>query len=409
MGSPWAAVPTLAVLAAAYVLSQFFRTALAVVAPEIAADLGLDPARLGALSSAWFWAFAAAQIPIGVALDRWGPRRTVSLLFGVAGLGCLVFAQAAHLAVAVAGQVLIGIGCAPVFMGVLVVLARFFPPRSFTQLSAIILAIGTAGTLAGTTPLAVVAAAVGWRGAFMGMGVLVVVVAMLLMLVVRDRPAGVAVPPIRETPAEALRGLRSVLGNRRIWSILPMCFTAYAVLITVRGLWAGPYLADMFALSPVARGNVLLAMSIAMILGNLAYAALERRYDRRRRLAVGGSMGVILALLLLAAAPAASAALATLLLAMLAGLGMTYALLMAQGRRFLADHEIGRGLTVLNCACFAGAATMQALSGVVVDLAQDWGPVAPWRALFLFLAGVLAVAIATYARSEDIRRVALRA
>ena len=94
---------------------------------------------------------------------------------------------------------------------------------------------------------------------------------------------------------------------------------------------------------------------------------------------------------------------------MLAGLGMTYALLMAQGRRFLADHEIGRGLTVLNCACFAGAATMQALSGVVVDLAQDWGPVAPWRALFLFLAGVLAVAIATYARSEDIRRVALRA
>ena len=81
MGSSWAALPTLAVLAAAYVLSQFFRTALAVVAPEIAADLGLDPARLGMLSSAWFWAFAAAQIPIGVALDRWGPRRTVSLLF----------------------------------------------------------------------------------------------------------------------------------------------------------------------------------------------------------------------------------------------------------------------------------------------------------------------------------------
>ena len=84
---------------------------------------------------------------------------------------------------------------------------------------------------------------------------------------------------------------------------------------------------------------------------------------------------------------------------------MTYALLMAQGRRFLAEHEIGRGLTVLNCACFAGAATMQALSGLVVDLAQDFGPAATWRALFLFLAAALAVAAATYLRSEDPRRI----
>ena len=311
MGSSWAALPTLAVLAAAYVLSQFFRTALAVVAPEIAADLGLDPARLGMLSSAWFWAFAAAQIPIGVALDRWGPRRTVSLLFGVGGLGCLVFARATQLGTATLGQILIGIGCAPVFMGALVILARFYPPHLFAQFSAILLAIGTAGTLAGTTPLALVAGAIGWRGAFLGMGALVVLVALLLALVVRDRPPGAAIPTTTETLAAAVCGLVPVLANRRIWAILPMCFTGYAVLITVRGLWAGPYLAEMFAFSPVARGNVLLAMSVAMILGNLAYGMLERRYDRRRRLVAWGSGGVMMALLLLAGLPAASAALAT--------------------------------------------------------------------------------------------------
>ena len=83
----------------------------------------------------------------------------------------------------------------------------------------------------------------------------------------------------------------------------------------MRGLWAGPYLAEMFAFSPVARGNVLLAMSVAMILGNLAYGMLERRYDRRRRLVAWGSGGVMMALLLLAGLPAASAALATVLLA----------------------------------------------------------------------------------------------
>ena len=243
MAARWAALPTLAVLAAAYVLSQFFRTALAVVAPEIAADLGLDPARLGMLSSAWFWAFAAAQIPIGVALDRWGPRRTVAVLFGAAGLGCLVFAGADSLGAAVVGQVLIGIGCAPVFMGVLVVLSRFYPAQLFAQFSSILLAVGTVGTLAGTTPLAMVAAEIGWRGAFLAMAALVALVALLVALVVRDRPPGAAPPLATESLAAALRGVLHVLANRRILAILPMCFTGYAVLITVRGLWAGPYLA----------------------------------------------------------------------------------------------------------------------------------------------------------------------
>ena len=154
-----------------------------------------------------------------------------------------------------------------------------------------------------------------------------------------------------------------------------MCFTGYAVLITVRGLWAGPYLAEMFAFSPVARGNVLLAMSVAMILGNLAYGMLERRFDRRRRPvadrqrrrdpgppAAGGT------------GPPRPPCWPRCCWPSIGALGMTYALLMAQGRRFLAEHEIGRGLTVLNCACFAGAATMQALSGLVVDLAQPFGP-----------------------------------
>jgi predicted MFS family arabinose efflux permease len=289
-------------------------------------------------------------------------------------------------------------------MGALVVLARFYPPQRFALLSSILLAVGSAGTLAGTTPLALAADAIGWRGAFLAMGALVVAMALLLAVFVRDRPPGAAMPGASESMAATLAGLHAILINRRIWAILPMCFAGYAVLITLRGLWAGPYLADMFAMSPVARGNVLLVMSVAMILGNLAYGTAERSFDRRRGPVAIGTGGVVLALLLLAAWPAASAVTATLLLTVIGALGMTYALLMAQGRRFLADHEIGRGLTVLNCACFAGAATMQALSGLVVDLAQPSGPTATWRALFLFLAAVLVAALAGYRRSPDPRR-----
>ncbi len=295
-----AALPGLAALSVAYVLSQFFRTAIAVVAPELVHDLQLDPTRLGILSSAWFWAFAAAQIPIGIALDRWGPRRTVGFLFLAAGAGCLVFAAAAGLPAAVLGQVLIGIGCAPVFMGTLVVVARFFEPRRFAVLSSVLLAVGSVGTLTATTPLALTTELVGWRGAFTGMGGAVVLVSALVLLIVRDRPPGTMAAGERETLAAIWDGLRGVLANRRLWAILPMCFTGYAVLITVRGLWAGPYLATLLDMSPVARGNVLFSMSVAMILGNLAYGQIERWLDRRRLPVLVGSAGAVIALALLA-------------------------------------------------------------------------------------------------------------
>ena len=199
----------------------------------------------------------------------------------------------------------------------------------------------------------------------------------------------------------ALWGILAVLRRRELWPILPIAFTGYAVLVTVRGLWAGPYLADVFGFGPVERGNALLVMSVAMILGTLLYGNLERRIDRRRDPALVGGAGTVLVLLLLALFPAASALAATALLALLGGLGMTYALLMAQGRRFLAPHEVGRGLTFLNCACFAGAATLQALSGVVVEQARGAEPAGAYRALFLFLALLLAAALAAYSRSHD--------
>lgn len=403
--APASALPTLVVLALAYVLSQFFRTALAVVAPEIARDLGLDAAGLGILSSAWFWAFAAAQIPIGVALDRFGPRRIVASLFAAAGLGCAGLAMAPGLGVAILGQVLIGIGCAPVFMGALVVLTRFYDQQRFAFLAAMLLAIGSGGTLIGATPLAIAAQALGWRGAFLAMGGIVVAVAGLVALVVRDAPEGAATARADESLAHAVRGVLAVFRNRRLWAIVPMSFTGYAVLVTVRGLWAGPYLADRFGLGPVERGNALLVVSVAMMLGTLAYGALERRLDRRREPVLAGTAVAILMLLLLALAPVGSAALATALLAAFAFTGMTYALLMAQGRRFMAEGEVGRGLTFLNGACFTGAALIQATSGVVVELAKaaGAGPAGTYGALFLFLAAILALALLAYRRSADLR------
>ncbi|MFO1037177.1 MAG: MFS transporter [Geminicoccaceae bacterium] len=401
MGGP---LPGLCALAAAYMLSQFFRTALAVVAPEIAADLGLDPARLGFLSSTWFVAFAAAQIPIGVMLDHVGPRRTCGIVFAAAALGCVVFATAGSLAWAACGQALIGVGCAPVFMSTLVVLARWYPPARFATLSSIVLATGSLGTVLGATPLALAAHWLGWRGAILGMGGLVAVASLLVLLLVRDRPAGMAAPP-RETLAGALRGVAEVMRNRSLLLILPISFTGYAVLVTVRGLWAGPYLAEVFGMDAVARGNVLLLMSLGIVGGTLVYGMLERRLDRRRLLVLCGCCAVITCLALLALVGSRSALLASILLVGIGTCGATYAIVMAQARRFLADKEVGRGFTLLNCACFAGAALLQAITGLVLSAAHDAGITGPgaFSILFAFIAGWLGIAAAIHTRSRDLR------
>ena len=244
-----AALPGLAAFSVAYVLSQFFRTAIAVVAPELARDLHLDPTRLGILSSAWFWAFAAAQIPIGIALDRWGSRRTVDSCSsspgrvpGVrcgGGTGCgrsRTGADRDRLRARVHGHA-----------------RRGCPILRAASLRGPVLGPagdGSVGTLTATTPLALTTELVGWRSAFAGMGGAVVLVSALVLLIVRDRPPGTMIAGERETLAAIWDGLRGVLGNRRLWAILPMCFTGYAVLITVRGLWAGPYLATLLDLRP---------------------------------------------------------------------------------------------------------------------------------------------------------------
>ncbi|MDF1585772.1 MFS transporter [Marinimicrococcus flavescens] len=398
-------LPGLAALSLTYVLSQFFRIAIGVVAPEIAADLALDPARLGILSAAWFVAFAAAQIPVGVALDRFGPRLTIAVLLAFGAAGCAVFAMAQSLAMAVLGQLLIGLGCAPMLMGTLVVIARFYEPARFASTAAIVISFGGLGTLLGATPLALAAELVGWRGAFLGMAAAMAAALALVLLAVRDGPPGTRPGAAGESLGQILKGVGRVIANRNLWPLLPMAFFAYAVVVTLRGLWLGPYLDEVFGLDPVGRGQVLLLVSLSMVIAPLIFATLERRLDSRRGPAMAGCALTIAALAGLALAPAASLALAAALAGVVGLTGMTYSLIMAQGRRFLGPQEIGRGLTLLNGVNMAGAAVVQIATGAMVAALRALGlaPSEIYGWLFAALALALAGALLVYRRSRDLR------
>jgi MFS family permease len=151
----------------AFLLSYFFRSANAVIAPELRAAFELDAASLGLMTSTFFAAVALAQLPLGIALDRWGPRRVVpaTMLAGVAG--AWVFGSATDLASLATGRALLGLGFAGVLMGALQAFGRWFPERRFATVSGLFLALGTVGGLLAGTPLAWLAEAFGWRPVFL--------------------------------------------------------------------------------------------------------------------------------------------------------------------------------------------------------------------------------------------------
>lgn len=382
----------LAALAFAYLLSQFYRSAIAVIARLVAQDLGLDQALLGALSSAWFIAFAAMQIPVGVLLDRYGPRRTVASLMGVAVIGAVVFAMSTTQTAAIAGQALIGVGCSPIFMGTLHAVSHWFARERFAPLSSLVLAFATVGILLSARPFGQLVEWIGWRVAYLIVAAATALALLAVALLARGPQGDVTDRAAADSWRSAIGGVGEALQIRALWLILPLNFAGYASLITVRGLWGGPYLSDVFGLSLREVGNWLFAFTLAMVVGTLAYGWLEQRLHRRKLLVQIGSWGIVAGLAVLALWPSASHAVTAVGFALVAFSGSTYVLLMAQAKQHLPDRLIGRGLASMNFVSFAGTGIIQATTGAVAQVTLDSGAstAVSYGVLFGFMALLLA-------------------
>lgn len=396
-------VALIAALCTGYVASQFYRSANAAIAPELMRELSISAEAMGAVTGVFFLAFAAMQIPAGVLLDRFGPRRVMSGLLLSAVAGSLAFAAAGGAPGLGAGRALMGVGCATGLMGSMVVFARWFPQRHFATLAALIFSVGGIGNLMATTPLAAVSQAIGWRGAFVGMAVVTVGMAAVLLLVLRDAPPGHPVSArTPETPRQIAAGLAQVLRNRQIWYICAMQAVAYPVLMTITALWAGPYLDEVHGLDAIARGNVLLGLNLAMILGVMAFGPLDRLFDSRKRVVVAGSAATIIVLAVMAAVPQWPLWQIVPMLLLFNGLGGYQMALHAHTRAILPDHLVGRGLTVQNTATFVGVFAMQWASGFIVGALRNAAdPALPYRTVFAFLALSVLLALLVYLRIED--------
>jgi predicted MFS family arabinose efflux permease len=380
---------TFLVLIFAYTLSQFFRAFLAIVAGDLARDLGLNAADLGAVSAIWFATFALAQFPVGWALDRFGPRRTLATFMVLAVVGAAWFAVADSFADSLLAMALIGLGCSPVLMASLYVFGRMYAPERFAMLSSLMIGLGSAGNLLGSSPLAWAVQAFGWRGAMAGIAGITAASVGLVFVALKDPPRVEA----HATGSTLLGGLAQIVSMRVLWILLPLSLVSYAAVIATRSLWIAPFLADVHGFDVTQRGNGALAMAVAMTAGALAYGPIERALGSPKATTAAGSVVTGLAFLALGWAGDRSSLAALSLLALLGATGMTYAILMAHGRLFFPAHLLGRGVTFLNFAFIGGAGVVQWLSGQFVQAERAAGVPADevfGRLFLVFGLGILA-------------------
>lgn len=396
-----------AMLVAVAALSQFHRSCLGVIAPELSQDLSMTPAALGSAGGMFFVGIALAQIPVGMLFDRIGPRATVAALGAVAVLGALAQATAASGQQLAIARFILGFGCAANLMAAVTLCAAWYPPERLSAKLSWIYALGQLGVLAATAPLAIAAGLVGWRASFALAAACTGGLAALFWLWVRDRPAGQASEP---RPVESLREV--LLGLPRVWRtpglvpVLAINAFATASVATVLGIWAGPYLADVHALDAASRGNVLLAMGVAQLAGTLAVGPLDRVFNTRKWVVVSGSLATILTLLALALVPRPPLWLTIGLLVLLCAVTTYGVVIMAHARSLFPAALVGRGVTTVNLAQVVGLAGLPLITGAIVGAFPAESGVRPefaYRLAFGAIALSLLLGLALYVNARDRR------
>jgi MFS family permease len=388
------------------ILSQFFRSSGAVIAPSLMSDLALSADDIAKVSGSFFLVFAAMQIPLGVLLDRFGARLIMSSMMLLAVAGSLCFAAGETRLGLVIGQLLIGAGCAGLMVGSLVILARWYPRARFAGAMATLFAFANAGNLAATLPLAGSVTAWGWRSTFVGLAGITALLAGFFFLVVRDAPPDHPYHDRHpETLLQVVRGLGKIIRARDLCLVFPLVAVGYASFISIVGLWGGPYLDEVYGLDSIARGKVLSLMALSMIVGTLAYGRLDRRFTSRRALTTIGGGSTAFVLLVLALDPGGPLWSTIALLCLFGCFGAYSLVVMAHGLALFPDELAGRGTTALNTALMGGAAIVQAVTGAVVDaFPHRHGEAATmaYALVFAILAGLTVITLLIYRRARDV-------
>jgi MFS family permease len=348
-----------------YLLSYLLRVVNAVIAPVLIDDLGLSASDLGLLTSANLFAFAAFQLPLGVLLDRYGPRKTESVLLIIAALGTAIFAMAGSLALLVLGRALIGLGTSACLMAAFTAYALWLPKERLPAVNGYQMVAGGIGALIGTTPIEFIEEALGWRGVFWVLTVVALTMAVTVFAMVpRRKEAHHGSETLRVT----IGGIRQVFWSPLFWRIAPLCVASQSAFLGIQSLWLGPWFHDVMKLDDRATADALSLVASAMVGSYLCLAWITGYLSKRGvgaiRISVTG-MSIFILMQLIVIFELVPVTVTTW---MVWAFTATYGIVSYAGltQRFPVKLA-GRVVTAVNVLAFFGAFGVQWGIGVVID------------------------------------------
>lgn len=352
-------------LTTGFSLSQAYRTVSAMMATQLQQEFGLSAQQLGVFAAMFHFSFGALQLLMGIGIDLHGVRRTVLAAFPLTIAGSLLSAFAPGYGLAVFGQALIGIGCAPAFLVCTVFIARRFPAAQFASVSGLVLGMGGVGLLITGTPLAWVVEVGSWRTGFLVLAVGSALAWFVIFALVREpapsrTDAGAAVVP-------ALRDAAALLAMPHTLGIVALAAVTYASFIALRGLWLGPLLIERYGFTLLQGGNVALAVSVTSLLGPPVFGRFDTSPPARRRRIVAFSLALAALFAWLAFAGAWVAVVLAVATGFLTGFIVWQ---YADVRTAYPEALTGRAMAVFTMAMFLGVALVQWLTGVVASVAR---------------------------------------
>ncbi len=351
-----------------YVFMQ--RTAPSVMTSELMRDFDVTATALSNLSAFYFWSYVIVQIPVGLAVDRWGPRRLLSWAAAVGGAGGFMFASADTLVVASIGRLLVGAGGGVVFVCTLKIVTDWFPSRRLAMLTGGLMMIGMIGGVAGQAPLAIAMESYGWRTTMGAGGLMVLLLAFVAWFVVRDRPITGAASG---TGQSILAGLGRCLRRPQTWLVAAYMLFLLPPMFAFGSLWGVPYLMQIHGFE---RPDAAFAVSLILIgWGVLAPAVgwLSDRWGRRKPPMIAAAVANCLTMAALFYVPGLStmAVYGILMVNGIFSAGMVVSF--ATGREHNDFRDAGAAMAIVNVGVIGSGAIAQPLVGWLLDLHWSGG------------------------------------
>lgn len=370
--------------ASGYFLSYALRSVNAALAPVLAADLKLTAGELGWLSSAYFLAFSAMQIPVGIWLDRYGARRTESALLVVAALGAALVGLGESLWMNSLGRILIGVGVSPCLMASYAYFRRCFPADQQPRLVMGMLLVGATGALVATQPALSMANWLGWRAIYLLSFALLALSAFAVYFFTTD--ADLLSSGQNDTKISI--SLWSLTTHPIMVRIIPVCIFTIGGFSAMQTLWAGPWLTQTLGMSPEQASIVLLYLNASLMLSYLIMGSASPwmlraglSLSNQSLIALVWIPFVFIAMLLWQSF--------TSWICWLLFAPVVPAMFMLQTQAALAfpGHVAGRILTTSNLMIFVGTFAVQWAIGLAVDTFNQLGmsQTAALRAAFICL------------------------